>query len=111
HQATILDESVVYAVCETSARIVEKLPELVVPFLDHGPLDVEVTVDRQLADELRGVHLQLSNEGDFLLVSQLQDLPPDEAEEFKREFKLAPDYLQPMFDALGRWHVSPQIAT
>lgn len=102
--ADIIDEAVVYAVCETSARMVEKLPELVQPFLDNGPLDAKVSIDHQLASELRNLHLQLSNEGDFLLISQLEDLPPEESQEFKEQFHMSEFYLEPMFDALGLWY-------
>ena len=102
--ADIIDEAIVYAVCETSARMVEKLPELVQPFLDHGPLDAKVSVDHQLASELRNLHLQLSNEGDFLLISQLEDLAPEEAQEFKEQFHMSEFYLEPMFDVLGQWY-------
>ncbi|MFO1020484.1 MAG: hypothetical protein U0903_07280 [Planctomycetales bacterium] len=102
--ANLVDEAVVYAVCETSARMVEKLPELVQPFLENGPLNAKISIDHQLASELRALHLQLSNEGDFLLISQFEDLPPEESHEFKQQFHLNDFYIQPMFDVLGRWH-------
>lgn len=103
--ANLVDESVVFAACETAARIIDQLPELVPAFLEGGPTDIEAPIDPVIASELRGLHLQLSNEGDFLLVSQLQDLPPEEAAEFKQQFKLNELYLQPLFDVLGQWHV------
>src|SRR5579871_1209303 len=106
HKANLVDEGIVYAVCETAARLVENLPEVVGPYVETGPLDVRFPVDHLLASELRSLHLQLSNEGDFLLISQLQDLPPEEADEFKEQFHLNDAYLAPMFEALGLWHVN-----
>ena len=107
-EATLVDESVVYAACETSARIVEEDPEIVKRFLKGGPLDAEFTVDHLLATELRSLHLNLSNEGDFLILSQFEDTPPDEARQLKQEFNLDPRKLETMFDVLGRWAVSPE---
>ena len=109
HHADLVDESVVYAVCEFAAALVEKAPERVREYLGAGPLAAMVVPDHFLATELRALHLQLSNEGDFLLISQLQDLPPDEAAEFKQQFHLNDAYLQPMFEVLGRWHVSSHL--
>lgn len=105
HKANLVDEAAVYAVCETGARLVENLPEIVGPYIESGPLEARFPVDHFLASELRSLHLQLSNEGDFLLISQLQDLPPDEADEFKEQFHLNDAYLAPMFDVLGLWNI------
>jgi hypothetical protein len=108
-EANLLDESVVYAVCETAARIVERTPSFVAAYLQDGPRRVEVAVNRRLAVEIRQLHLQLSNEGDFLVISQFQDLEPDESRRLKREFRLSDGYLQPMFEVLGRWRVPPNM--
>jgi hypothetical protein len=105
HYADLVDEAVVYAACETAARLVETLPELVAQYLEGGPWEGEVSVNQHLATELRSLHLRLSNEGDFLLISQLQDLPPDEAVEFKLQFHLHHAYLEPLFDVLAMWRV------
>ena len=105
--ANLVDESIVYAACETAARIVEEEPEEIERFLDGGPLDVQVAVDDSLASELRGLHLNLSNEGDFLMISQFEDLPPAEARKLKREFGIEESRLDAMFDVLGRWSISP----
>lgn len=105
-EASLLDESVVYACCETSARIIEREPLVAQRFLKGGPLQIRRAIDRSLAKSVQALHLNLSNEGDFLLISQFQDMPPDEARDMKEKFGLNEDYLQPMFDVLGRWHAS-----
>ncbi|MFN0199172.1 MAG: hypothetical protein ACKVT0_20680, partial [Planctomycetaceae bacterium] len=86
--ADLVDESVVYAVCETTARIVEQQPELVTRYLKGGPLDIDIPVDHYLSEELRNLHLKLANEGDFLFISQLSDLKPDQAKDMKNQFQL-----------------------
>lgn len=106
--ADLVDESVLYAVCETSARVVETEPDMLEEFLAGGPLDVIPVGDDQLASELRGLHLNLASEGDFLLVSQFEDLPPDEAAPLKAKFGLTEEKVQPMFDVLSRWYLSPE---
>lgn len=108
-QATLVDESVVYAVCEFAATLAEQEPERVTWCLRGGPLDVTVPVDHQLASELRALYLRLSNEGDFLLVSQLLDLPPEEARDWKERLGLDESRLNQLFDVLSRWHVGPEL--
>jgi hypothetical protein len=104
--ADLLDESVIYAVCETSARIVEQEPHVVARFLAGGPEPVTLKVDHSLAAELRALHLNLASDGDFLMISQFEDMPPDEAAESKRQFGLDDNRFEVMFDALGRWTMS-----
>ena len=107
--ATLLDESVLYAVCETAARMMEQIPELFSSFTETGPVKFLNLPDKQLIRDLRTLHLELSNEGDFLLISQFQDLDPDEAANYKKQFRMSEDYLEPMFDVLGRWQLSSDI--
>jgi hypothetical protein len=104
--ATLVDESVIYACCETTARLVDEDPSAVKRFLSGGPLDVQIDADHQLASELRALHLNLASEGDFLLISQFEDMDPDEGSRLKRKFGLDESRLEAMFDALGRWRVS-----
>lgn len=104
--ASLVDEAVVYAACETTARIAEQEPPEFDRLLRGGPLDVDLETDAFLASELRNLHLNLPSEGDFLLISQFEDLPPDVAEERKLEFGLTPRKLQPMFEVLGLWTMS-----
>jgi hypothetical protein len=105
-EATLVDESVVYAACETTAWIVEQEPEIVERFLEGGPQDIELGSAFVLAEEVRSLHLQLANDADFLMISQFEDLPPRHARLLKRECGLKEGRLEPMFDALGRWHMS-----
>ncbi len=104
--ATLVDESIVYATCETAALIVESDPSLFRAAMKGGPLDVQIVADQFLATELRGLHLNLSNEGDFLMISQFEDMQPDEARSLKQKFGLDESRLDVMFDVLGRWSMS-----
>jgi len=104
--ATLLDEAVVYAVCETAARAVGNDRKAVRRFLRGGPRPLYPVLDEQLGASLHSLHVNLSNEGDFLLISQFQDLPPDEARSLKAKFRLDESACEPLFEALGRWRVS-----
>ena len=73
--ADLLDESVIYAVCETSARIVEQDPTVISRYMAGGPQSVPVKIDQSLAAELRALHLNLASDGDFLMISQFEDMP------------------------------------
>lgn len=109
HEATLIDESIVYAICETSARIAEEEPTVITHCMITGPRQCHVLVDSFLAGELRNLHLSLSNEGDFLLVSQFEDMDPDEAWDLKMQFGLEDWRISEMFDILGQWYIEPGI--
>ena len=109
--ADLVDESVIYAVCETSARIVEHDPQVITRYLAGGPQTVELKPDHSLAAELRALHLNLASDGDFLMISQFEDMPPEEATEAKRQFGLDDNRFEVMFDALGRWTMSAGFLT
>ena len=104
--ADIMDECVIYAVCETVARMVYEYPTDVERLLENGPQRVEIAVDRSLVPKLRALHLNLPIDGDFLLASQFEDMDPSEAERYKRKFRIDSTRLDILLDSLGRWHVS-----
>jgi len=54
--------------------------------------------------------MALDCEGDFLVISQFEDLPPDEARRLKDELCLDQDRLDELFGVLGRWKVTPGFA-
>ena len=108
--ADLVDESVLFAVCETAARIAEQEPRQFAGWAKFGPRRLTLPSKAGLSDKLRQVHLALPNEGDFLLISQFEDLPPFEALSLKAEFGLEPSKCETMFEALGRWHVSAGFA-
>ncbi|MFO0917365.1 MAG: hypothetical protein U0872_03510 [Planctomycetaceae bacterium] len=110
-QADLCDESVIYAACETAAQLVEKEPALFSGYLRGGPFDVGIPVDHFLATELRNLYLKLSNEGDFLLISQFLDIAPEEAAPLKHKMGLVESSVSVLYDALSRWHVSTQFLT
>ncbi|MFM9965686.1 MAG: hypothetical protein ACKV2Q_31255 [Planctomycetaceae bacterium] len=106
----LVDESVLYAVCETAARIAEQEPQQFAGWSKQGPRRLSMPSANGLPAKLRQVHLALPNEGDFLLISQFEDLPPFEALSLKAEFGLEPSKCDALFEVLGRWHVSPGFA-
>ena len=56
---------------------------------------------------LKQLHMALDCEGDFLLVSQFEDLPPDEARQLKDQFCFEEGRLEELLDVLAHWHVAP----
>lgn len=107
HVGDLVDESVIYAVCEAAARLVERDAEQFLNLMRGGPVDLAVPVDSFLARELRLLYLELPNDGDFLLVSQFLDMEPEESVQQKIEMGVDPNGLDVLFEVLGRWHVSP----
>lgn len=108
-EATLLDESVVYAACELAASLVTRDPERITWALRGGPIDVSIVVDEFLESELRRLYLRLSNDGDFLLISQLLDFAPEESADWKVRLGLDAGRLETLFEVLGRWHASPEL--
>jgi hypothetical protein len=106
----LLDESVIFAACETAARAAQQDASQMRAWVQSGPRQISLSRKRSLDEQLRQLYLSLSNEGDFLLISQFEDLPPFEALSLKAEFGLQPSKCEPMFDVLGRWHVKPGFA-
>lgn len=109
-EATLADESVIYSVCETAARVVSVEPQTAKRFLRHGPKEIHHDIDPKLADTLQAYHVNLPNEGDFLLISQFLDMSPDEALPIKRKFGMSLPDCEVMFDMLGQWHISADFA-
>ena len=105
--ATLVDESIVYAVCESSARSVDGDTDFAKRHLSCGPRRLAEVLSNTLSDHLRFLHLSLPNEGHFLLLCQFQDVEPQDGIKLKTSFGLDPDACEPMFDVLGRWHVGP----
>lgn len=104
--ATLLDQSVVYSVCETAARMVRHDPGTLSRFLSKGPQSLRRKPNAQLARALQRLQLSTCHEGHFLLISQFLDLPPREARTLQGEFGIRPEDCDPLFDALGRWYLS-----
>jgi hypothetical protein len=108
-QATLLDESVLYAACETAARLIRSEPDVARRFLSRGPIQCTAELNDACADSLQKLHLAFAHEGLFLLLSQFQDIPPAEAARLKQHHGLAEDACDCLFDVLGRWNVSAQL--
>ena len=109
-EGDLVDESVLFSACETAARIAEQEPQQCQAWGASGPRRVSLSSQGAMPNNLRQVHLGLPNEGDFLLLSQFEDLPPFEALSVKAQFGLEPSKCDAMFDVLERWHVSPGFA-
>jgi len=109
--ASLLDESVVYAACETAANLIRTEPEVARRFLNRGPVACSHPVDDRLADTLQKLHLEFAQQGLFLLLSQFQDIPPLEAVPLKRDQGFEEGAIDCLFDVLGRWYVSPEMLT
>lgn len=110
HAADMLDESVIYGACETAARVVRTDPEAAQRFLRTGPAPCGMELSRKLADNLQKLHLRLPNKGHFLLLSQFQDLPPDECLRLKKKYGIQPEAHECMLAAIGRWHLKPDLS-
>jgi hypothetical protein len=109
-QGTLVDESVIYAACETTARLIASDRATAERLIADGPRPTALPPTPAAVQQIHAVHLDLSNEGNFLLISQFQDIPPTEARILKAKFGLPEPACEVMFDALGQWHASHAFA-
>lgn len=110
HSATLVDESVLYAVCETASQVIRTDRQSARRIMKSGPHPCDIQPDFKLADQLQQLHLGFSDEGHFLLISQFLDIPPLEADDLKRQFGIEPSDCECMFELVGRYRVSPLLA-
>ena len=103
---TLLDEAVLYAACETAARLIEQDPDTAARLIEGGPIAHCPPLSKSLAERLRRLHLELDNDGDFLLISQFEDVSPDEASPLKTKFGLTEERVGGLFDAVSRWRMN-----
>jgi len=108
-EANLLDESIVYAVCETAANMVRSEPSIVQKFLDQGPVSFSGRVNSSYVNKFQSLHLDFDSPGNFLLISQFQDIAPDEADPLKEQYGIELGSIECMFDALERWYISPKM--
>jgi len=103
---SLVDECVLYSACETTARLVEEQPNELSRYVENGPMRFALQLDQWLVSRVRALHLSLPIEGDFLAISQFEDMPPEEAQRYKKKLGLDESRLESMFQLLGRWHMS-----
>jgi len=108
-QATLLDESIVYSVCESAARLIRTESEIARRFLCRGPIECTSQIDKKIADHLQRLQTTFVQEGLFLLLSQYQDIPPLKAVPLKEKQGLTAGSYECLFDVLGRWYVSTEM--
>ena len=101
----LIDEAVLYAACETAARLIEVDPDTAARLIEGGPIVHSPPLSESLAERLRRLHLELDNDGDFLLVSQFEDVSPDDAAPLKDKFGLTGQRTDALFDAVSRWRM------
>ncbi len=109
-EASLLDAAVVYAACVTAGRVINDMPDVAVVMLRDGPRKVDPKIIRRASIRLDEMFEQFWDDRDFLLIDEWQDLPPDHAQHVKQLLRLPDEVLEPMYEALRRWRVSPDVA-
>lgn len=109
-EASLLDAAIVYAACQTAARIIEDMPEVATAYFRDGPRQLQARIIRRAAPRLENMFDAFWDDEDFLVLEELQDLPLEQAVQIRRNLQLSDEDIQPLFDALARWHFSPEVA-
>ena len=109
-EASLLDAAVVYAACMTAGRIIDDMPDVAVVMLRDGPRKVDPRIIRRASIRLDEMFEGFWDDRDFLLIDEWQDLPPDHARRIKDLMRLPDEVIEPMYEALQRWRVSPEVS-
>ena len=82
-EASLLDAAIVYAACETAARIIEDVPEVAAIYLRGGPRQLKPRILRRAAQRLKNMFEAFWDDDGFLLIDDLQELPPERSAAIK----------------------------
>ncbi len=108
-EASLLDAAVLYAACLTVARVINDEPEVAAIMLRDGPRDTDARMLKRASVRLEDMFERFWDDRDFLLLEEWQDLPPDHARQIKELIRLPDEVIRPMYEALERWRVSPDV--
>ena len=109
-EASLLDAAIVYAACGAAGRIICDMPEVAVAWLQGGPRKVSPRIIKRAPQRLEELFEDFWDDRDFLLIEEFQDLSPDHARHLKDMLRLPDEVIEPMYAALERWNVSPNVA-
>ena len=109
-EASLLDAAVVYAACRTAGRIAADEPEVAVAMFRSGPRSLTARILHRASYRLDDLFEEFWDDHDFLMIEDWQDLPPDQATRLKELMRLPDEEIEPMYAALERWRVSPEVA-
>jgi hypothetical protein len=112
HEASLLDAAVIYGAFREAARLVVDTPDLAELNLRDGPRAVNRQVLHRTSEWLQSMFYSFWEVEDFLCLSSLQDAPPGRADFdlLKQHLGLTAERMEPLYEVLGRAHVSPAIA-
>jgi hypothetical protein len=86
------------------------MPEVAGAWLQGGPRKVSARIIKRRSHRLEELFEAFWDDQDFLLIEEFQDLPPDPARQIKDMLRLPDEVIEPMYAALERWYVSPNVA-
>lgn len=107
-EATLLDAAVLYAACRTASRLAN-LPEMAVLFLRRGPRELDLGILDGASEGLQKLFYGFWKLENFLWLNGVQKLPKDHL--IRYQLGLTKSEVRPMYDALRRACISPEITT
>lgn len=109
HVAFLLDAAVLYAACETAGRVINEMPELAEAWLPGGPRQLNPRILKRAPVRLDDLFEEFWDDQDFLTLNDLQDFPPDQAKTVRSTLGLSEEAVAPLYEALARGRVSPEL--
>lgn len=110
-KASLLDAAVVYAAYEATTEVIEDDMGMARMYIENGPRKIPTSVIREAPPQFEEVFDRFWGDRDFLMIEDLQDVPPEQLQPIKELLGLREEMIEPLYDALGRGRVSSHVGT
>lgn len=105
---SMLEESILFAACERAVWCLGCEESAVIEgHLGSGPVSLAGRSRNEWQTLLWMYQFEFSPLADFLLLDELADLSPEEAEYARTDWGISREQTDPMFDVLAEWRSSP----
>ncbi|HSG71081.1 MAG TPA: hypothetical protein VLA12_11735 [Planctomycetaceae bacterium] len=105
---SMLEESILFAACERAVWCLGcEESDVIERHLGSGPVSLAGRSRNEWQTLLQMYQFDVSPMADFLLLDELADLSPEEAECARTDWGISREQTDPMFDVLSEWRSSP----
>jgi hypothetical protein len=110
HPESLLEEAVAFAACERAIWCLGgENSHTIARYLRSGPISIAGRTRNEWQSLLWSFQLEVSPRADFLLIGEIADLAPDEAEFWRNDWGISSDQIDPLFEVLAEWRSSPRL--
>jgi hypothetical protein len=109
YEASLLDAAVLYAALHTAGRVIHDEAKVARLWLKAGPRPVNCRLGARTPGRLRELFFVFWDDVDFLSLSDLEDLEPEQARAVRERMRFPEGDVARMEEARTRWRASPAV--